>query len=719
MSAMTLFRALLILILLALGWGTPVHAAPPLGTPHLTAILAAQTVGAAPGSPIFLAVALSPEKGWHTYWRNPGDAGEPTTIRWSLPSGWRAGDIVWPAPRRLPVGPIMNFGYDGPVLLVTPIFTSPQARPGDRAAITANVDYLVCAETQCVPGSAALKIDIPVVAAAPPLDPRWGGPIADALAAAPKPAGLTATYQRKGAVVTLAIAGSALSRTRGSDAYFYPFDDAFIDLDKGQSVEVGPEGLTLSMAPGPAFAAGATPAESAGVLEVDGKAIEVDAAPGAPPSGAAGLGPPAGRGGSPGKGLGVAMALAFAGGVLLNLMPCVFPILSMKAIALVSHGANPSGARREALAFVAGVVASFLALAGALIAARAGGAAIGWGFQLQSPLIVALLALVFLAAALNLSGLYEVGASLQGLGSGLARRGGVMGSVFTGALAVVVAAPCTAPFMGPALGYALTQPTLVALAVFVALGLGFAAPFAVLCFTPALIHLLPRPGAWMTTVRNILAFPLYASAAWLVWVLAQQAGPDGLARLLAAMVALGAAAWIFGLAQRRAAAGGGRSASLSVLAALSMALSVGLVAGRGYASEPSPSGVVRASGPAAAPFSPQILAALRAQGRPVLVNFTAAWCVTCQVNQRLALSSPAVAAAFRKADAAYLVADWTNRDASIAKALADQGRVGVPLYLLYAARADSPVTLPQLLTPGIVVAALKRAAIRPAEPAAK
>jgi thiol:disulfide interchange protein DsbD len=412
------------------------------------------------------------------------------------------------------------------------------------------------------------------------------------------------------------------------------------------------------------------------------------------------------------------MLLAFAGGILLNLMPCVFPILSMKAIALVSHGANPRGARREALAFVAGVVGSFLALAGALIAARAGGEAIGWGFQLQSPLIVALLALIFLAAALNLSGLYEVGTSLQGLGSGLAGRGGVMGSVFTGALAVVVAAPCTAPFMGPALGYALTQPTLVALAVFVALGLGFAAPFAVLGFTPALIHRLPRPGAWMATVRNILAFPLYASAAWLVWVLAQQAGPDGLARLLAAMVALGAAAWTFGLAQRRAA-GGGRSASLAVLAALVLALSVGLVAGRGYASEPSERGVSPASGPAAAPFSPQTLAALRAQGRAVLVNFTAAWCVTCQVNERLALSSPAVASALRKADAAYLVADWTNRDASIAKALADQGRAGVPLYLIYGAGADSPVTLPQILTPGILVAALERGAIRPAAPAAR
>jgi len=390
----------------------------------------------------------------------------------------------------------------------------------------------------------------------------------------------------------------------------------------------------------------------------------------------------------------------------------VFPILSMKAAALAGHGDEAPRAPAQGVAFLVGVLATFLALAGALIAAKAGGAAIGWGFQLQSPLVVAALGLVMLAAALNLSGLYEIGTSAQGLGSGLAGRGGLVGSALTGVLAVVVAAPCTAPFMGPALGYALTQPAVAALAVFAALGLGFAAPFTLLAFSPGLMRRLPRPGAWMDVLRKALAFPMYAAAAWLAWVLAQQAGPQGLARLLAAAVALGLAAWLYGLSQLRRAEGRAAPAAL-ILSAVSLALCVGAVAVGGYGPAVAAAGPPPAGALASQPYSPGRLAALRAAGKPVLVNFTAAWCVTCQVNERLALSSPKVAAAFARTGARYLVADWTNHDSTIARALAAEGRIGVPLYLVYGADGGAPRILPQILTPAIIAGALQAAAVRP------
>jgi thiol:disulfide interchange protein DsbD len=685
--------------------------AAPVATPHVKSELIAQTTGVAPGSTVYVAVSQSLERGWHTYWRNPGDAGEPTRIAWTLPSGWRAGDIVWPTPRRLPVGPIMNYGYEGEVLLPVPIEVPAGAKPGSPAILKAVVDYLVCAEV-CIPGSTTLSLILPVVAGVPAADPRWGGAIGRALAAAPKGAGLAATFQHAGTRLALSVSGAPLAGTSDADAYFFPYDDKLIDHGKPELIERGRRGLTLTMTPGTAFAKPPGPSLASGVLTVGGAAYEIIAAPGAPMAGSAGLGPPArpaGGSADPFGNLLAAMGLAFLGGVILNLMPCVFPILSMKAAALAGHGDEAAHSRALALAFLAGVLVTFLGLALALIAVRAAGQSIGWGFQLQSPLVVAALGLIMLAAALNLSGLYEIGGSAQGLGSGLAARGGLAGSALTGVLAVVVAAPCTAPFMGPALGYALTQSALVALTVFAALGLGFAAPFTLLAFSPALMRRLPRPGPWMDVFRKALAFPMYAAAAWLAWVLAQQSGPEGLARLLAAAVALGLAAWLFGLGQRRRAEGG-RGRAWLVLATASAAFCVFVVAGAPQAASRSAAAAPTAGALASQPFSPERLAALRARGRPVLVNFTAAWCVTCQVNERLAFSSGEVAAAFARTGATYLVADWTRRDGVIAKALADQGRIGVPLYLVYGAAAAEPKVLPQLLTPALVAQALDDAA---------
>jgi len=684
-------------LLLALGGGAAVAA--PVSTPHMTSELAAQTAGVAPGSTTYVAVILTAQKGWHTYWRNPGDAGEATKITWTLPGGWRAGDIVWPTPSRLPVGPIMNYGYEGRAVLATPVEIPARASPGQTVQIAASVDYLVCAEV-CVPGTAKLSLALPIVAGAPPMDPAFGKTIADALAAAPKPAGLTAAFQHGPARLTLAVAGPPLAGKPDADTYFYPYSDSLIDQAKPQAVERGPNGLTLTLTPGSAFAAGAGPGQAGGVLAVDGAAYEIVATPGPAPAGSAGLGAPSDGGG---LGLPLAIAFAFLGGLILNLMPCVFPILAMKAAAL-ARGGDAAAKRGEGLAFLAGVVVTFSLLAGALIAAKAAGEAAGWGFQLQSPLNVALLCLVMLGAAFNLSGLFEIGTSVQGVGAGLAAGGKLLGSALTGALAVVVAAPCTAPFMGPALGFALTQAPAAAFAVFLALAVGFAAPYTAIALSPGLTRRLPRPGPWMDGLKKALAFPMYGAAAWLLWVLSQQTGPLGLARLLAAAVALGVCAWLFGVGQRARALGGGLIATLGAVVSLVVVIAAVAV---GSFEPPSQASAANSPGALASqPWSPEKLAALRAAGRPVLVNFTAAWCVTCQVNERIAFSSGEVAQAMKRAGAVYLVGDWTNRDPAIAKALADQGRIGVPLYLYYGKGAAAPQVLPQLLTPAILTAAL-------------
>jgi thiol:disulfide interchange protein len=429
------------------------------------------------------------------------------------------------------------------------------------------------------------------------------------------------------------------------------------------------------------------------------------------PASASGLGPPAAKGASAaGLGLPLAAAFAFLGGLILNLMPCVFPILAMKAASLAGHAHERRAAQGQGLAFLVGVLATFLVLAGALIAVRAGGAAVGWGFQLQSPPVVAGLALLMLAVALNLSGVFEVGASLQGVGSGVASKGGMAGAFFTGALAVVVAAPCTAPFMAPALGWALTQSAPAAITVFLALGLGFAAPFALIAFVPGLLARMPRPGPWMDGFKKLLAFPMYGAAAWLVWVLTLQSGETALARIFAAAVVLALALWLLGGAQRRQAAGArplvmaGLGGGLALIAALA-AVWPNYGEGTAVASE---GGGGQANVPYEA-YSLEKLEAARAAGKPVFVNFTAAWCVTCQVNERVALTSRSVADAFNDTGAVYLKADWTRKDAEIEAELAKHGRAGVPLYLVYGARGGDGVILPQILTEGLVVRALKDA----------
>ncbi len=688
--------------------------AQPVNTGHIQAELVAGTQGIAPGQTIQVALRQKIQKDWHTYWRNAGDSGEATKIKWTLPPGWTASDFTWPTPHRLPVGPLVNYGYEGEVLLPVTLTAPANAKPGQTITLTAAAAFLVCADI-CVPEDAVLKLTLPVTPGPAPADPRWSARIARAVADAPKPAGLAGAFEKQGDTVKLAITGATLKGADLSGAYFYPFSGTVIDHARPQAIERGPDGLTVTLTPGYDFQSPTPPKQLAGVLALAGKAYEVTAAPGPLPPGASGLGPPPVKvtapAGAANLGLVSAAFFALLGGLILNLMPCVFPVLAMKAASLAGHGGHEARARGQGIAFGAGVLVTFLSLAGLLIALRAAGAQLGWGFQLQDPPVVAALALLMLAVALNLSGLFEVGTSLQGAGTGLASGGGLAGSFFTGVLAVVVAAPCTAPFMGPAIGWALTQPPAAALVVFLGLAIGFALPFVSVAFIPGLLARLPRPGAWMETFKKALAFPMFATVAWLVWVLTVQVGSDAVPRILGAAIVLALALWIAGTAQKRVATGG----RPIVLASLAAGLGLIAVGGGAFWPQYTLAAPTQAVGADAAhldyePYTPERLAALQAEGRPVLVNYTAAWCVSCQVNDRVALSTKAVSEALTRHNAVYLKADWTKRDPAIAAELARFGRAGVPLYLVYGARGGEPVILPSILTAGVVVKALDAAA---------
>lgn len=701
---------LAVLLLLAAGLAASPADSKPVRTGHLTAELVASTEGVAPGGEVVVGLRQVIDRGWHTYWRNSGDSGAPTELAWILPAGWSAGDLIWAPPSRKPIGPLMNYGYSGEVLLPVKLKAPASVQPGQTVVLGAKAAFLVCSDV-CVPEDAELTIALKVVAGNPPSDPAWAPRIQAALEAAPKAGLVQAALSPSAPGLKIAATGAALAGGDIREAYFFPYSPGVIDHAAAQTLERGPDGLTLTLTVSP----GASPPSTmSGVLSVDGRVYEVEAAAGDLPAGASGLGPPPSlrQGSGEAGGLAGAMLFAVLGGLILNLMPCVFPVLAMKAASLAGHGHDRREARMQGLAFLAGVLTTFLGLAALLLIVRAGGAAIGWGFQLQSPPVVSALALLMLAVGLNMSGLFEIGASLQGIGAGAAERGGGLGAFLTGTLAVVVAAPCTAPFMAPALGWAMTQPAAASLAVFAGLGLGFAAPFTIAALAPGVLSCLPRPGPWMETLRRVLAFPMYGAAAWLAWVLAVQGGPDLLARLLSAGVALAFACWLAGLAQRRGNQGQPArvfgAAALGV-AVLSIMAAVWPTAAQPVSEGPSSAGT-DASGLPYEAYSPERLAALRAEGRAVFVNYTAAWCVTCQVNERVAFSTRAAAEAFAGTGAVYLKADWTRRDAVIAEDLARFGRAGVPLYLVYPAGGGEPEILPQLLTPGIVARAVRTAA---------
>jgi len=691
-------------------------------TERIAAELVSLSQWAAPGSTAVVAVRQDIKPDWHTYWRNPGDSGGPTTLTWTLPGGVEAGDIVWPLPQRQRLNTLMNYGYSGEVYLPVPIAVPADARPGSTLPLRVKALFFVCSAEMCVPEELTLSLDLPIRAGAAPLDPRHGAAIQRIVETAPRATDIAARITLRDGVATLTATGGPLAGADPGPSYFFPHEPRMIEHAAPQSGRYGPEGLTLALTPGADLAAAQGPIR--GVLSTRLGAFEISAEAGPALAGAEGAGdlapaPEDGAAETPGSadaaGFVQAALFALLGGLILNLMPCVFPILAMKAAALAGAAHDAPRARRDGLAFLAGVLTTFLLLAGVLLALRTAGQAAGWGFQLQSPAMTAGLALLMLAVALNLSGVFHIGSGLQGVGSGpLARLGGAAGAFLTGGLAVVVAAPCTAPFMAVALGAALLMPWPMALMVFLMLGLGLALPYVLVSVTPGLLSRLPRPGLWMERLRGVLAFPMYATALWLAWVFSRQAGGDALGLLFITGLLLALAVWLLGLAQAERALGRrGRLAAGAGFLALALA-AAGLVLTARLPSVPATATAEAAGGPAASPWSPQAVEAALAEGRPVLVNFTADWCVTCKINEAGALTSARTVEALRAANAVYLVGDWTSRDDAITAELARHGRSGVPLYLLYAPGETQPRILPQLLTEGLVIEALERARPAPA-----
>ena len=678
-----MIRAGMVLAALAMLLAPSAHAreSAAVTSPRLTATLVSDTDAAAPGMPLQVGLRLRIAPGWHTYWQNPGDAGAPPELTLTLPDGASAGPIQWPAPRRMAEGPLMTYGYTGEVLL--PLSVTPGAPLSSTGPlrIEATANWLVC-ERICVPEEGRFTLDLPIGTPAPSAEAPL---FATAAASTPRPSPFEARIAPDG---TLSLAGAGLSPTTVRDAWFFAAADA-IEPAAPQALTVGEGRVALALKPAPGFdgraLAGVVVLRDPGGQE---SALQADAAPG-----------PAAAPAAP---LWQTLLLAALGGLILNLMPCVFPVLAMKAMGIARmSGAERGAVRAHALSYTAGVLLAFGALGALLAGVRAAGGAVGWGFQFQSPAFVAALAWVLFGVGLNLSGVFGVGAGLAGAGQGLAARGGHAGSFFTGLLAVLVATPCTAPFMGAAVAAALAAPPTVTMAVFGAMGLGLAAPYVALALLPGAARLLPRPGPWMDVLRGALAFPMYGAAAWLVWVVSLQAGSDGVLAVAAGSVLVALAAWSLGLAQaagRRGRRLGGGVALAAVLGVVAILVGIGT----------APAALSQAAAEGAERFSAARLAALREEGRPVFVNMTAAWCVTCLVNERVALSPAPVRRAFADHRVAYLKGDWTRGDPEITAFLRGHARDGVPLYVLYPPGPAAPSVLPQILTEGTMLDQLNK-----------
>ena len=685
----------------------------PVSTPRVTATLLSDRNAVVPGERFQVALFQDIAKGWHTYWANPGDSGEPTRIEWVLPQGASAGDIRWPAPKAIPVDPLVNYGFEGTVYLLLDITAPPDAKPGDHFALKAVATWLVC-EKICVPEEGIFTLDIPI-AVSSVVDAIAEQRFAKAHAALPQLASFKTMLAPEGENLSLMLPGIPQSVT---DLRFFPVSDTLIDHAAAQSKNVVADGIVMRLARSPAFKvtehelSGVVTYRDAGQPGAFNVSIEIDPALLTAATSASPRGPPTIMTPAPESNLTVwtALIFAFGGGLILNLMPCVLPVLFIKALGFAQAAqAAPRQVREQGLLFLVGVLATFSVLAGAIIGLGALGSTVGWGFQLQSPPVVIVLAVVMVLIGLNLLGAFEIGTSVQGVGQKLAGAKGRTGAFATGALAVIVATPCTAPFMGAAMGFALTQPLAIAFSVFLALALGFAFPVVALTFAPGWSRLLPRPGRWMLLLKQAFAFPMFATATWLVWVVSVQAGADGVLAALSAILAASFIVWLLQTTRDGAmtarAIGAGGALLAAVVLVTQLAVPVPADAGRSADSQT---------------WTPERVATLQAQGKPTFVNFTAAWCITCLANERVALSRQDVKSAFAALDIVYLRADWTNRNTPIAKKLAEHGRAGVPLYLFYPTAKDSQAeVLPQLLTPQTVIEAAERAAGRKVQRAAK
>ena len=675
-----------------------------------------------------LQITHAPE--WHTYWKNAGDSGMPTELQWTLPPGVMAGDIAWPLPKKIPIGHLANYGYEGTVLLPVPLIITPEYKPGvlaDALDVKLKATWLVCRK-ECIPqdGEFALKIPLRSSTAlngaafdaalkSQPADVAGAHQVAlkdDGKRLAVRVAGLPADVRGQplelfpespGVVVTAATPAKP-GEPVGARSWSQHWDGDVWTADVPVSPERAdsPEKMTLVLVAGErgwraeAPVAGAWPALAlpAGVSPALEAALKANANAGANAP------PPAAPTAVPASTFVWALLGALIGGLVLNLMPCVFPVLAIKVLGFTLHADDRRAHRTSGLAYTAGVVLSFLALGALMLALRAAGQQLGWGFQLQSPAVVAALTVLFTVIGLNLAGVFEFGSFLPSRVATMEARNPVANSFLTGMLAVAVASPCTAPFMGASLGLAVGLPAVQALLIFAAIGLGMALPYLAASWWPAVARLLPKPGAWMDTFKKFMAFPMFGTAVWLLWVLGQQTGIDGAGALLALLVVLALVLWALGLTGRTRIV----LASFSIAAGALLASAIGPnVIKMAEAATP----VAETPGARWQPWSAERVQTALGAGQPVFVDFTAAWCVTCQYNKKTTLASAEVLSAMDAAKVQTFRADWTRRDAAITAELQKLGRSGVPVYVLQAP-GQAPVVFSEILSATEVKDALGR-----------
>ena len=670
---------------------------------QVKAALVSMQTGVVPGSSHTVALRLEHIPHWHTYWINPG-TGYPTTIDWDLPEGWTAGEIQWPAPIiiRDSHGTITGNGYEYVAYLPVQIQVPADAPPGTSVTLKGHADWLMCADV-CIPGDSPVELTLPIVTDSAPIDPTHGAGIQSALDSLIElPASIRALATRSGNTITLKLSGLT---DAVADPWFFA-SDALVQFDVPQTVSEPAPGeleITLSVAE---YYEGEG-ARLVGVLRQRGSwdpagdvaGLHLDLPFGETVGGITvnNSDTVAGTSNAASGSLLGTLALAFVGGLILNLMPCVFPVLGIKIMGFVQQAGEDR--RKVALhgwVFSLGVLASFWALAGLLAVLRASGDQLGWGFQLQSPGFVFVLAGVMLVFAMAMSGVFEFGLRATGVGANLQSKDGLTGSFFTGVLATVVATPCSAPFLAPALGAALALPISSSFLVFTAIAVGLSTPYLLLSLFPGAIKILPRPGAWMETFKEAMAFPLYATVGYLVWVLAGQTTESGSLMVIFGLTVIALAVWLYGRytapgasANRRRIGWGGGLAILVLGGAI------------GWPQAPASTDLVWEK------WSPAAIREAQAAGRPVYVDFTARWCATCQTNKKIVFGSDDVQQTFRDQNVAMLKADWTNRDPNITAELARWNRSAVPFNLVYLPDETEPVILPELLTPSIVLEALR------------
>ncbi len=672
---------LLLFVLLAL----PVTAQPAFDKPHTRVSILLEKSSVPPGQSLRGVIRMEIDPGWHTYWKNAGDVGLPTEVAWTLPTGWKADPLKWPAPEYLDTSGLISYAYENEVFL--PFELKPETGQqvnGPQEAV-AKISWLECQET-CIPGEDEVDFGFSVGAETDSADVETVKKAFDSL---PKPR-TDISAGRNGQTLELFIPADL--GDPDAPARFFPDEAMQIEASAPQELVKDDQGLrTLKLKPDPTAE---KPAEELSGLLVIGEGenrqayeFKAKVGQGRPPA----VAQPSDAGSIFGT-----ILLAFLGGVVLNLMPCVFPVLSLKVLSIVEQSRQEgSKAWHHGVVFTAGVLVSFWALSGMLLVVRAAGQEVGWGYHLQNPVMIGSLAVLFLLIGLNLFGVFEVGENLTSLSNVADKKHGFAGSFWSGVLTTLAATPCTAPFMGSAVGYALSASTWVAFLVFTALGLGVAAPYMTLTLFPALLKKLPRPGAWMVTFKQILAFPMLIAVVWLVWVFGGQVGSDRMALLLLSLVGVGFAAWIYGKWGNSYQEKPKRLGTIGAALALLLASTMGYQAAR-----------QDASAELWQTYSPELVEKLVAEGKPVFLDFTADWCTSCKANELLTLSRPEVHEKFQDLGVNLVKGDWTKKDPVITAALAKHGRAGVPLYVLYPGEGKAPVVLPEVLIPSIVINAL-------------